>query len=344
MAEMGELETLAADGDDVRVAEYLRQRFGTRAAGVRVTPLAGDASTRKYSRVEDAGATWVLALYPAGFAPEESSYLALHRLLSDWGLPLPEIVDCDGPRGIVLLEDLGDCTLQTRLAVAPPRERESLYRQAIGGLVSMQLAAARSAGEAACFQLAFDVEKLTWELDFFVEHFLQGWRRCRLSAEDQGDLRDAFAGLCGQIAAWPRVLCHRDYHSRNLMWRSGRLYWVDFQDARMGPATYDLASLLRDSYVDLDEGFVAARVEEFRETLLPGESAVAFEGRFELASIQRNLKALGTFGYQAAVRGKTEYLQFVPRTLAHARRNLQRHEELAGITRVLARHLEEFRT
>jgi aminoglycoside/choline kinase family phosphotransferase len=143
------------------------------------------------------------------------------------------------------------------------------------------------------------------------------------------------------MAAWPRVLCHRDFHSRNLMVHAGRLHWIDFQDARLGPATYDLASLLRDSYVDIEEEFVAERAEEFRQRALPGEAKDVFARRFELTSVQRNLKALGTFGYMATVRQNPVYLQYVPRTLANARRNLLRHSELRGLHRVLARHVPE---
>jgi aminoglycoside/choline kinase family phosphotransferase len=138
------------------------------------------------------------------------------------------------------------------------------------------------------------------------------------------------------------VLCHRDFHSRNLMSHADKLYWIDFQDSRLGPATYDLASLLRDSYVDLEEEFVADRAEEFRQRALPGEPRETFARRFELVSVQRNLKALGTFGYMATVRQNPIYLQYVPRTLVNARRNLLRHSELAGLHRVLARHVEEF--
>ena len=98
----------------------------------------------------------------------------------------------------------------------------------------------------------------------------------------------------------------------------------------MGPATYDLASLLRDSYVDLDEEFVAERAEEFRQRAVPGESRDTFRRRFELMSIQRNLKALGTFGYMATVRGSRVYLPYIPRTLANVRRNLARYPELSG--------------
>lgn len=120
-----------------------------------------------------------------------------------------------------------------------------------------------------------------------------------------------------------------------------RLFWIDYQDARMGPTTYDLASLLRDSYVDLDEDFVAERAEEFRQKAVPDESRETFGSRFELMSLQRNLKALGTFGYMATVRKNDFYLPYVPRSLAHIKRNLAKHPELGALWNVLQRHLPE---
>jgi aminoglycoside/choline kinase family phosphotransferase len=125
------------------------------------------------------------------------------------------------------------------------------------------------------------------------------------------------------------------------MSKGGQLYWIDFQDARMGPATYDLASLLRDSYVDLPEELVDELAEEFRQRAVPGESRDTFHRRLELMSIQRNLKALGTFGYQAAIRSNSVYLPYIPRTLENARRNLARYPELSGLRRALGRHIEE---
>jgi hypothetical protein len=154
-------------------------------------------------------------------------------------------------------------------------------------------------------------------------------------------IADGFHRLCSEIASWPRVLTHRDFHSRNLMCHQGALYWIDFQDARMGPATYDLASLLRDSYVELGEGFVADLAEEFRQRAVPGEGRDTFLRRLELMSVQRNLKALGTFGYMGSVRNSRVYLPYIPRTLDHLRRNLARYPELSGLRRALARHLEE---
>jgi aminoglycoside/choline kinase family phosphotransferase len=249
----------------------------------------------------------------------------------------------EGSLGILLQEDLGDLTLQEALKGAGPAKKKELYRQALDQLVVLQREAARAPQRAVCFQVAFDFEKLSWELHFFWKHFLESYRKCELSVEDRASIADGFHRLAAEIASWPRVMTHRDFHSRNLMSHEDRLWWIDFQDARMGPVTYDLASLLRDSYVDLDEEFVAEMAEEFRQRAVPGEARDTFQRRLELMSVQRNLKALGTFGYQGAVKGSRVYLPYIPRTLANARRNLARHPELSGLRRALAHHLEELR-
>ncbi len=324
-----------------RVEAFLGERFGSRAAALRVSALAGDASTRRYFRVQDDAGTSVLALYPEAFDATASPFVVVRDLFASFGLPVPRILDHDADRGILLLEDLGDTTLQEALQTASPERRSDFYREALAQLAQLQAEAARADQRAACFRIAFDIEKLSWELHYFLKHFVEGLRGADLSVEDRSTLSEAFHRLCEEIASWPRVLTHRDFHSRNLMLHRGGLHWIDFQDARMGPATYDLVSLLRDSYVALPEAFVAERLEEFRQKAAPGEARETFERRFDLMSVQRNLKALGTFGYMATVRGNEVYLPYIPVTLAHARRNLERHPELAPLRRVLARHIEE---
>ncbi len=308
---------------------------------MRVAALSGDASTRRYFRVAGGGCHYVLALYPEPFAAERLTFLTIHALLRDYGLPVPGIVEVDGARGIVLQEDLGDLTLQEALRGCSAAGLAEHYREAVDELVLLQCEAARGPQQAECFRIAFDIEKLSWELHYFLKHFLEGHRGCELSVEDRSTLAEAFHLLSQEIASWPRVLCHRDYHSRNLMQHGGRLYWIDFQDARMGPATYDLASLLRDAYVDVPEELQEELEERFRQKAVPGEARGVFRRRFDLMCVQRNLKALGTFGYMATVRHNPVYLPYIPRTLAHARRNLSRHPELERLRRTLARHVPE---
>jgi aminoglycoside/choline kinase family phosphotransferase len=326
---------------DERVGQFLKERMPELAEGARLVALAGDASTRRYYRLLKEDGPAVIAVYPEPIEAEQHPFVVVRQLLAGWGVPVPEILAIDGELGVLLLEDLGDLTLQQQLKTASEGTRTELYRQALDQLVRLQSESVRGPQRAVCFQNAFDFEKLSWELHFFWKNFLEGHRQTDLSVEDRVSLAEGFHRLCAEIASWPRVLTHRDFHSRNLMWHHERLYWIDFQDARMGPSTYDLASLLRDSYVDLPEEMVEELAEEFRQRAVPGESRDTFRRRLELMSVQRNLKALGTFGFQAAVKNNRVYLPYIPRTLANARRNLMRYPELSGLRRALGRHIEE---
>jgi aminoglycoside/choline kinase family phosphotransferase len=146
-----------------------------------------------------------------------------------------------------------------------------------------------------------------------------------------------------ELASEPRVLCHRDYHSRNLLLREGQVYIIDFQAARMGPDTYDLVSLLRDSYVDLPEQTVNELIAYFLALKgVTGEDP-DFRRRFDLMALQRNLKALGTFGYQTTARRNPVYIQYIPRTLRYVRDNLDHQPRFERLRELLATHVEEFR-
>ena len=329
---------------DVRLAEYLRTHKKVAGDSISIVALSGDASTRRYFRLTlKEGLSSIIALYPEVFDAKATPFFTVGQALIQMGLPVPKLIDHDGALGIYEQEDLGDLTLQQLLSRASDEQKVDLYREAIDELVTVQREAPKVPQRAICFHTAFDLEKLSWELHYFEKHFLQLHRRVDLSVEDRSKLAEGFHSLAATMASWPRVLCHRDYHSRNLMHHRERLFWIDYQDARMGPATYDLASLLRDSYVTLGEEFVRDRAEEFRQKAVPEEARETFQHRFELTSIQRNLKALGTFGYMAVVRGNPVYLPYIPSTLAHVKRNLDRHPELASLANVLRRHIEELR-
>jgi len=158
------------------------------------------------------------------------------------------------------------------------------------------------------------------------------------------ELRREFSVIIEALAAEPRVLCHRDYHSRNLMLHGGDLYIIDFQDARMGPDTYDLVSLLRDSYVDLTDRELEDLIAYFlalktRDGQAP--DADEFRRRFDLMALQRNLKALGTFGYQTMTRRNPVYIKYMPRTLTYVRRNLEKYPRFARLRELLAARVEE---
>ena len=333
-----------ASGDDkARIDQYLRDS-GLAARDSRVVPLTGDASTRRYFRVIPGdGPSVVLALHEGAIEFSTLPFVTVARLLARMPLPVPHVLGHADSLGILALEDLGDVTLQSHLGAGTLTEHDALYRQAVAFISVLQ-----KRGEALLTpsdgpsELAFDVEKLTWEMDFFVKHFVEGYRGASLTAGERDALAREWASLVEELAAEPRVLCHRDYHSRNLMVHGGQLYVIDFQDARMGPDTYDLASLLRDSYVDITGNELDGLLAYF--LALKGVSdVVEFRRRFDLMSTQRNLKALGTFGYQAAARGNPVYLQYIPRTLKYVRDNFETHTRFARLRDVLATHIEELR-
>ena len=193
------------------------------------------------------------------------------------------------------------------------------------------------------YGIAFDVEKLTWELDFFLRHYLAAYRNAVLPQAEFDAVRGEFKVIIEELAAEPRVLCHRDYHSRNLMLSQGQLYLIDFQDARMGPDTYDLASLLRDSYVDLNDIAINELIAYF--LALKGSSVpeADFRARFDLMALQRNLKAMGTFGYQTTTRQNPVYIQYMPRTLRYVRDTLHRYPRFARLHELLSPHIDELR-
>jgi aminoglycoside/choline kinase family phosphotransferase len=156
-------------------------------------------------------------------------------------------------------------------------------------------------------------------------------------------VRGEFSLITEELASEPRVLCHRDYHSRNLMLSQGQLYLIDFQDARMGPDTYDLASLLRDAYVDLNDIAVNELIAYFLALKGGGVGEVDFRARFDLMALQRNLKAMGTFGYQTTTRQNPVYIQYMPRTLRYVRDTLHRYRRFARLYELLSSYMDELR-
>jgi N-acetylmuramate 1-kinase len=327
-----------------RIDAYL-ERHGLAARSPHVVPLTGDASDRRYFRVIVPGdISIVLSLYSAAFDFETLSFVNVARLLDQMPVPIPKVLGHDDELGVLALEDLGDVTLQAHLGAASAAEHAGRYRQAVALIATLQRRGAELEDPAFIpYGISFDIEKLTWELDFFAKHFVEAYRGVTIPTAAREALRQEFAAVIQQLAAEPRVLCHRDYHSRNLMLHHDRLYIIDFQDARMGPDTYDLVSLLRDSYVDLPEQTVDELIAYFLALKGQTGTELAFRSRFDLMALQRNLKALGTFGYQTTARRNPVYIQYIPRTLRHVRKNLEHLPNFARLRELLATHVEEFR-
>jgi N-acetylmuramate 1-kinase len=284
-----------------------------------IVPLTPDASTRNYFRIPWKTGQAVAAVYPEPFDPDFHPYLDVTRLFLDSGIPVPEIYAVDGQSGVIVQEDLGDRQLFRVYEAAPEDECEEYKERAINLIAQIQKAT-HTAFErhSIASRLAFDEPKLSWELDFFVEHYFGSLRSETLRHAEAAELKAELNDIAAELAARPRVLCHRDFHAANLMVdEKDRLRVVDHQDARMGPVTYDLVSFL------LDRRFETPSLAELRayrlflleQRRLLGLSALdpdEVAEEFRLMTIQRGLKATGTFSYQTAVcnRGSI-YEQFI---------------------------------
>jgi aminoglycoside/choline kinase family phosphotransferase len=327
-----------------RVAAYL-DALGAPVRGARVVGLTGDASDRKYYRVlPNDGDPFVLAVHATAIDAESLPFVNVGRLLEAMPVPTPRLLGYDNALGILSLQDLGDVTLQAHLGTQAFHAHAALYRQAVAHIVTMQTRGAALTSPAYLpYGVAFDVEKLGWELDFFLKHYLSAYRNSVLPSAEFEAVRGEFRIIVEELAGEPRVLCHRDYHSRNLMLSQGQLYLIDYQDARMGPDTYDLASLLRDSYVDLNDIAINELIAYFLALKGGSDGAADFRARFDLMGLQRNLKAMGTFGYQTTTRHNPVYIQYMPRTLRYVRDTLHRYPRFARLYELLSPYIDEIR-
>jgi N-acetylmuramate 1-kinase len=323
------------------VTATLRSELSTALSGLypgaRAETLVADASTRRFHRLFlEGGATRVVMDYGSPF-DDETDDVRLARLFERAALPVAQVFDVLPAAGALVLEDLGDVTLEVALSAdapgAPPA-RGDLYDAAVRLAASIATRGSavlaesdRSAGPA------LDAERFLFEMNFFLEHYVGGFLG---RPEAANALRAGVESLALEVAAHPRVLCHRDYHSRNIMVRAtGKLALVDIQDARWGPDTYDLASLLRDAYVDLGELEVDRLVHLYGSALRSPLSDSGLRNRFDIVAAQRMIKALGTFGYQIAVLGRQRYKSAVPRTLERLSRLLPANTQTARLAEAM---------
>ncbi len=328
-----------------------------------MTPLAGDASNRRYYRVALAGGPphsviLMQLAEPEGFKQSEEAVSgAAHQIaelpflnvmshLMKAEVPVPALYHYDQAAGLLLLEDFGDVTLAESVSRTDAPGLESRYKQAIDVLVRMQIKGTTPADpECLAFHRSFDAPLLMWEFDHFLEYGVVARRGKPMCADDWQPIHHEFERISEMLAGLPRVFVHRDYHSRNVMVDGARLGVIDFQDALLGPATYDLASLLRDAYIQLDESLVDSLVDYYLDQLAEQRSLwvnrAAFRRLFDLTSIQRNLKAAGRFVYIDRVKGNPKFLADIPRVLSYVKHNLQKYPELDGLRMHLTPYVPE---
>ncbi|HYC92252.1 MAG TPA: phosphotransferase [Thermoanaerobaculia bacterium] len=294
-------------------APYLDQWLGR---GWSAQPLLGDASVRAYYRITAAdGRTYMLTWYPEEVRAQLRRYLGATEAVAPHAR-VPEILQaCDVA---VLQHDAGDRTL---FAVLHEDREEGLrlYRAAIDLLAAFQHAP--DAGLNDAFTADFFFNELEMAREYFVELLME---------RDGEPLKPILRTIAEKAAEHPYVLCHRDFHGQNLHVQNDTLYLIDYQDLRMGPDLYDLASLLRDRGVARIIGD-AAELDLLRHYAEVTNAEGDVRHRYFETLLQRSIKILGTFARQPITRGRMHYLEFIPAALESVERCLDELPEYAPL-------------
>jgi aminoglycoside/choline kinase family phosphotransferase len=311
-----------------------------------VEPLTPDASTRRYFRFRYNGLPVVACVYPDDIKHLAVSYMDVSRVFRDNGLPVAEVHDFDEVLGVIVVEDLGDTILRPELESCDAKRKNELIRNAIDLIPKIQKAT-DSAAEANSIasRLRFDTEKLMWELNYFKIHYFTTFKKEPLSPEVDDALNAEFMELSAELDSTATVLCHRDFHAANLMIDSNKdLRIIDHQDARIGSPTYDLVSLLLDRVTETpsDEWLSEMKKYYFEQRESAGLGPLddgAFEHEFRLQTIQRCLKAAGTFSFQSAARDKTYFIPFIKPMFRISLEAMQRLDRYPNLQEILTHEL-----
>ena len=319
---------------------------------IKINPINSDASFRNYFRVSDhSGTTYVIMDSPPDKENNEQ-FIFISELLTKMEIPSTTVYAKDLSMGFFLLSDLGSVTLldhnletatleerreafydanmepkpfETRLAA----KREELYSEAIKILLLIQ-----KNGNAFLDQLpAYDAELLETEMNLFIDWYCIKELGMNVEELNEFNLSECFKYLSDSVLRQPQVFVHRDYHSRNIMIsKRGEIGIIDFQDAVVGPITYDLVSLLRDCYIELPVVEIRHWLKMVYQRLIKEDlldiSYEKFEVDFDLMGCQRHLKAIGIFSRLKYRDGKLNYIKDVPRTLRYLKKISKKYDVL----------------
>lgn len=298
-----------------------------------VTPLAGDASSRRYYRVIANKASWVLMEWEPFEKIGDFPFLSVQKYFNEWKVRVPEIIDYSKEKGLFLLEDLGDLTLERRFWEFQNQEVVlPFYEKALDELIKIHSLLFEDTSEKVCtaYHLEFDVDKLKWEMNYAKKYLIKELLQIKLSSAYEKELEEEFEEICSELYSSPQVICHRDFHSRNVMLLFNEAVIIDFQDARLGPPSYDLVSLFNDSYVNLNQSSID-QLMNYYVTNFPhfnrlGLSQYQWQHYYNIQSIQRCFKACGSFASFKVTRDDNRYLDYISPTLNSVKKLLNQSE------------------
>lgn len=338
------------------LAEFFPDHFEDSSKFLQIKKLAGDASSRRYYRIEKLDQptepvkphSYVLQVAETFQEKDIKAhpFVSAQKLLNCLQVPVPQIYGVASAQGWVLLQDLGDETLQGHPSL-------DLYKKALDSVVEWTLRAQSTENSEPHFSWAFDFEKLQAEMKFTAEHLVTPLLKRSGSA-----FLSWVRANSQYLADRPRYFCHRDYHSRNIMFQAGQLFVIDFQDARLGPLTYDVASLLWDPYVRLSESWrfellkywkdrLSQRAQELRNRdifQIFGSHEQPWEVELERMKIQRLLKAAGSYASFYNKKGRTDYLPALIPAVRESILSLEKLKTLQALSKEDAELLTELKS
>ncbi|MCO5112641.1 MAG: phosphotransferase [Bdellovibrionaceae bacterium] len=303
--------------------------------------LAGDASARRYVRIYNSNASYILMIFPKKEKTMGEHFMQIRDLFEQQQVHVPKLLGHDFSLGYILLEDLGDLTLERRFWESQDRLKAlPFYIKSINELIKIHRIPIDKNLSYPCFHMEFDTEKLLWEMNYMRKNLLLQFFELDLSADFEQNLVSDFESICNHLSSLPQVVCHRDYHSRNIMLHKNETYVIDFQDARLGPKQYDLVSLLRDSYVTLPSEIELELLQYYfdRTSDLYPESWEEFYQNYQIQILQRTLKACGSFSSFYNAKKDTRYLKYIQPTLKNVETLLATLEGYEALKELFTTH------
>lgn len=331
---------------------------------IEVRKLFGQASSRQYFRVfikTQPQKSYVVMVLPKGFsspaeeitkiregAPKEFSFLNIQKYLLQNHVPVPEIFGFDANKGFVLLQDLGDQSLERLIKGAEGEFFLFYYKKAIDLLLTLQRQTfGKNSQECVAFYRNFEPDLLNWEFDHFLEYGIEDAKQIRVLDSDKKNFFSETRRMTEKITKMPQDFVHRDFQSRNIFCHGYDFFLIDFQDALLGPVLYDLAALLRDSYILIPQDFLSDLLKYYSDHLWEGHPYFQKESQlkndFLLLTLQRKMKDYGRFQYIHTVRGNPHFLEHMPLTLVYIKLALDELEGFEDLKSFFAEYFRELR-
>ena len=293
-----------------------------------ISVLSADASFRQYYRATKSDTSYAVMDCP----PEKEnleSFLLITEKLKNAKLNVPEIFEVDREKGFLIMTDLGDNLYSKKLN---DETVYCLYTDALEAIVKMQT-------KVDCSELKDFDKYYEEENNLFIDWFLKKHLKTELDAALEKEITLEFNKINSIIKSIPKTFVHRDYHSRNLLITdTNNPGIIDYQDAVIGPVTYDLVSLLKDCYVSWNDGLIEDMLESFFNRMKSNtiNNISDFRYWFEITGLQRHIKAIGIFSRLNYRDNKNSYLKDIPRTYTYIEKVLNKYEELSGLNKIFS--------